>query len=823
MSLSAANELERDGDIAGALELCIGLVTQSRAGRRELSPLYERNAERLFRKLPESHRERMIGLALLNKVTLQPLESPRNGPPGVANADRPDGPLVTVVIPSYNNEKYLRGTIASVVAQTHRDFECIIVDDCSSDGSIAIARAACKSDRRFRLYQHRSNGGLAAARNSGIRLAAGSFVCFLDSDDVLSPTSLENRVRAAQKYRDVDCVAGVYDFSMSVAGDFGGTVPGKAVKGRAEFVDFVSVKGDCPFNANQPMLRRQVLVAMGGFPEKYPQAEDWRLWSKMLRAGYVLVSVPTIGSAYRQTAGSMMRRAPMLHMQKSLGNYFRAHAAYRDEVERVEVRYENSFFAMPLFTEDWGHYFSQQQFMARLFNSIGMELGRQREADSALDITAIGRVVREAVPDFGICSIGLTAREIYDWLEYGYKRYFGGLPGGDSKLDFLMDATCLLLGHLYESTPVRRIGNGERMLPGRRLETRAVEVVDILFVPHKAYHTRSFELLVPHLQAAGLSFAFVDITVPYRDESAYAESLYDHFMSYNEFVLSRVVPRAIVCMNDWDTVVKPMIIHANACGIPTIGMVEGVQDFGDADTGRKRNPYRQVRHVCLPGEFDKKYFEGSGQSLWVTGVQRLDGLAQYAAARSRRGPSRSGRKKVVVNVNFSYGVMTDRRDQWVADVDAACQALGYEMIVSQHPQDDGDLSRYRVSDGALYDLLVECDAFVSRFSGAILESMVIGCPVVYYNGHGEKVDKFHESLGDYLIADSPGELKRALRSAVEEEAVPSGAYLKLHCDIGGRDGASSLAKTTEALRTILRHERKTADVAKFKRLLGGGA
>lgn len=813
LSIAKVNELERRGDIVGALELNSELIRASASDAPALAEIYHRNERRLQTKVKDPDRWSLLGRSIVE----------HSGPPRDSAPPRSDAkpPVVTLVVPCYNAEKYLPATLESICAQTYPHFECILVDDFSTDGTAAIARNMSHSDKRFRFYQHRANGGLATSRNSGIRLARGEFVAFLDADDLLSPKSLANRAAALIRFRDSDLVAGSFDFSEAISDDFKGTVKDAPVTGRAEFVDFLSAKGDCPFNANQPMLKRSVLTRMGGFPEEYPQAEDWRLWSKMLRAGHVFVSTPSIGSGYRQTAGSMIRRNPLLHVERSRGNFFRAHMAFGSDTSPIEIAYEDLYQSAPLFQGEWGQYYAQQQFVPRVFNFMGIELGRLDEKGLPVPEMGLRDLLLRLVPDFYVCVAGYTGRNLSSWLENGFKRYYGVALLDAAAAARLRRVANRLLGYLFDDAEWHEIGSARKLLPGRSIPARPSRVVDVVFFPHKKYHTFSFELLIPGLRAAGLSFLFVDSSVPYRDEGAYDPALQEHFVSYNEFVLSRVVPRSIVCMNDWDSLVKPVVKHANNCGIPTVGIVEGVQDFLDMDTGRKRNPYREVTNIFLPGDFDRKYFRDSSQTLWVTGVQRLDGLAKYAAARAAKAAEPGLRRRVVANVNFSYGVMTDSRLQWIADVQSACDRNGFELIVSQHPQDDGNLSAYNVCEASLYDLLADCDVFVSRFSGAILESLIIGCPAVYYNGHNELVDKFHDSLGDYRIANDPESLVDALAAAVNDVPI-AGAFLRQHCDINPTGGRTSIDKTVDALVKVLAGSSFDPKSGKqFKILLGG--
>lgn len=107
---------------------------------------------------------------------------------------------VSVIIPVYNAEKYLRKCLDSVTSQTLRDIEIICVDDGSTDGSVAILKEYQTRDSRVRLIRQK-NAGAGAARNQGFREAAGEYLSFLDSDDFFEPDMLEKAVHCAEQYR----------------------------------------------------------------------------------------------------------------------------------------------------------------------------------------------------------------------------------------------------------------------------------------------------------------------------------------------------------------------------------------------------------------------------------------------------------------------------------------------------------------------------------------------------------------------------------------------------------------------------------------------
>jgi len=109
-----------------------------------------------------------------------------------------DNNLVTIATPSYNSSKFISETINSVLAQTYKNWEMIVVDDCSTDNSRDIAASFVDIDSRIRLIKSEEKGGPAAARNIGISEAKGRYVAFLDSDDLWLPEKLSLQVKFMQ-------------------------------------------------------------------------------------------------------------------------------------------------------------------------------------------------------------------------------------------------------------------------------------------------------------------------------------------------------------------------------------------------------------------------------------------------------------------------------------------------------------------------------------------------------------------------------------------------------------------------------------------------
>lgn len=113
-------------------------------------------------------------------------------------------PVISIVVPVYNVEKYVRACLQSIITQSFTNFEVIMVDDGSTDNSATICADFCEEDCRFKLV-HKENGGLSSARNYGLNIASGQYVIFFDSDDTVDARALEILVSHFSENVDVVC------------------------------------------------------------------------------------------------------------------------------------------------------------------------------------------------------------------------------------------------------------------------------------------------------------------------------------------------------------------------------------------------------------------------------------------------------------------------------------------------------------------------------------------------------------------------------------------------------------------------------------------
>lgn len=119
--------------------------------------------------------------------------------------DQAKKPIVSVVMPAYNAEKFVRQAIESVQNQTVSDWELFVIDDCSSDGTFSAAEQAAKGDDRIVVLRNDQNSGVSRTRNRGIDLAKGEYIAFLDSDDFWHPEKLYKQLEKIKKDKAQIC------------------------------------------------------------------------------------------------------------------------------------------------------------------------------------------------------------------------------------------------------------------------------------------------------------------------------------------------------------------------------------------------------------------------------------------------------------------------------------------------------------------------------------------------------------------------------------------------------------------------------------------
>jgi glycosyltransferase involved in cell wall biosynthesis len=220
-----------------------------------------------------------------------------------------NAPLVSVILPTYNRAQVLPRAVDSVLAQTMEDFELLVIDDCSSDGSLAWLQA--RGDARLRVIRRTGRpGGAAPARNLGVRSARAGLIAFQDSDDEWLPRKLERQLAVLRDSGpEVGWVGGAYQVDEQVVSS------PRLVQGEGYDRDLVV---GAPFVTPTWLVRRECLEQAGLFDESMPCLEDWDLIFK-LSAVCRFRSAPEVvlaryGSADSLYANLDKRRAGLLVM-----------------------------------------------------------------------------------------------------------------------------------------------------------------------------------------------------------------------------------------------------------------------------------------------------------------------------------------------------------------------------------------------------------------------------------------------------------------------------------------------------------------------------
>lgn len=189
--------------------------------------------------------------------------------------------MISVIIPLYNKERQIHATLESVLRQSYSDYEIVVVDDGSTDGSAAAVKSV--QDTRLRLI-HQENGGVSAARNRGIREARGEYVAFLDADDLWDPDFLKTLQHLAELYPECSVYACNYDF-VSPDGTHRPTIirrlPFTGEHGILSNYFEVASCSHPPVCSISLMVKKEAMQAIGGFPEGIKSGEDLLTWAKL--------------------------------------------------------------------------------------------------------------------------------------------------------------------------------------------------------------------------------------------------------------------------------------------------------------------------------------------------------------------------------------------------------------------------------------------------------------------------------------------------------------------------------------------------------------
>jgi len=223
-------------------------------------------------------------------------------------------PIISIIIPCYNQENFLKETVESALNSTFPKLEIIIVNDGSSDNSKEVAEELTeKHSNVFLLNQ--SNSGVASARNVGVEFSSGKYILPLDSDDLISPDYIEEAIKIVESQAEVKvvhCEAVKFDGE----GERKWKLKPFSLKSLAKD-NMIFVSG---------IFRKSDFIAVGGFSSNMKFGrEDWEFWIKMLKNGGEVCKLPLTGFFYRIHSGSKRKKTGTSQKKRERIAYLNEH------------------------------------------------------------------------------------------------------------------------------------------------------------------------------------------------------------------------------------------------------------------------------------------------------------------------------------------------------------------------------------------------------------------------------------------------------------------------------------------------------------------
>ncbi len=207
-------------------------------------------------------------------------------------------PRVSVVMSVYNGERYLREAVDSILNQTFEDFEFIIINDGSTDGTREILESY--RDPRIRLF-HQQNIGMCRSWNKGLALALGEYIARMDADDISLPERLESQMRLFEQRPEVSVVG-------CAARVIGGKTQGVWMPDFTETTLPARALVGCPLAHGTVVFRRDEVIGVGAYDERFPIAEDYELWVRLAWQGYKFGGVKRVLYLLRKHEASISVR-----------------------------------------------------------------------------------------------------------------------------------------------------------------------------------------------------------------------------------------------------------------------------------------------------------------------------------------------------------------------------------------------------------------------------------------------------------------------------------------------------------------------------------
>jgi glycosyltransferase involved in cell wall biosynthesis len=284
-------------------------------------------------------------------------------------------PLISVIMPARNSSATISETLDSLAAQSFTDFELVMIDDGSSDGTAGVAEQY--SDRlALRIILHESSQGVAQSINDGLAASDSEFIVRLDSDDLAQPQRLSRQLEFMQAHSNIGvCGSHVTVFSTENAHAFLLAHPTENAAIRTALLQ------RCAIAHPSVMVRRQVYELAGHYDPRFDFAEDYELWCRASLLGVQFANIPEPLTRYRKHAGQVSQQKAQLQYERDIAIKYRYMSAFlQEEVPGL----------LPHFLALQTH-FSNREIALAVLQQCGMAMTKLARA--APDVEEYGRIV----------------------------------------------------------------------------------------------------------------------------------------------------------------------------------------------------------------------------------------------------------------------------------------------------------------------------------------------------------------------------------------------------------------------------------------------
>lgn len=275
--------------------------------------------------------------------------------------------MISVVMPAYNASAFIAQAIESILNQSLKTFELIIIDDGSTDNTVSIIEYYAAQDDRIKFIQN-EHGGANVARNTGLRVAKYDWVAMMDADDIAMPGRLETLLAATVEHPEV-IIWGSYVEQIGVDGRSLGIAPIGPIT-LEEF--YATDRRHTPVFITNPsaMFRRDIALKVGGYDENLPAAQETELWDRMIAYGPML-SLPKPLLKYRIHGQSIS--AKKFFVQREITHYI---------VERYRASVEGRTLSLAQYREEY----AQRPAIWRWLHRISM-MGRYHYRNTGIYVS----------------------------------------------------------------------------------------------------------------------------------------------------------------------------------------------------------------------------------------------------------------------------------------------------------------------------------------------------------------------------------------------------------------------------------------------------